>query len=160
MHRVLTQQTLTGRNDSDDDGSALILAPLLLLLIVYMTGFFIDLAYVFAKAGGFDQTLALAAASGSTQISESAFYQKGLLVLDPVSAKITAISQLEKSMPARAALTGIPEVIVDGGGICISASEIVRLPFLLGVDANPDITYTSRASAIAKGSSTDVPPIC
>lgn len=144
----------------DDRGSAIFLAPLLIVIMAYLTGFFIDLGDAMTKADGFDQALSLAAAAGSTQVSATEFYRDGLVVLNPSSAQEAAISQVETTLPQGTRLIGGPSVIVSQGAICVRASERIKLPFSLVPGISPYISYSSSSSAIARESATTMAPTC
>ena len=75
-------------NPEREQGSAVFLAPVVALIMVYLAGFFVDLGDAMTKANGLDQAVSLSAAAASTKISRSAFYGKGLLVLDPQASQL------------------------------------------------------------------------
>ncbi len=156
MHRLLTRWT----RPLDTDGSAIFLAPLLIVVMAYLTGFFVDLGTGITKADGLDQSLSLAAAAASTQVSASEFYQSGLISLDQASSTNVAIAQLQSTMPKGTSLDGSPSVVVSGGAVCVRASEKIRMPFTLFPGISPEITYSSSSSAIARGSDTKTAPGC
>ncbi len=147
-------------NPEREQGSAVFLAPVVALIMVYLAGFFVDLADAMTKANGLDQAVSLSAAAASTKISRSAFYGKGLLVLDPQASQTTATSQLMNSMPKNTTLEGSPTVEVSQGAVCVRARELIKMPFALVPGINPSITYSSSSSAIAKGSATTAAPQC
>lgn len=144
----------------DDTGSAIFLAPLLIVVMAYLTGFFIDLGDAMTKADGFDQSLSLAAAAGSTQVSASDFYRNGLVVLNQSAAQQAASTQVENTLPHGTRLIGDPSVVVSQGAICVRASERIKLPFSLVPGISPYISYSASSSAIARGSASTVAPTC
>ena len=121
---------------------------------------FLDLATAISKADGLDQSLSLAAAAASTQVSSRQFYQNGVVRLDPVSSQQVAVRQLETTLPKGAALAGTPYVVISSGAVCVRASEMIKMPFTLFPGINPQITYSSSSSAVAKGSGTSTAPDC
>ena len=156
MHRFLIRAS----RPLDSRGSAIFLAPLLLLMMVYLTGFFVDLGDGFSKADGLDQALSLSAAAASTQVSAGKFYRDGLVVLDPVSSQESALSRLITSMPKGTVLENPPSVAVSGGAVCVRATELIKMPFALIPGVSRYLRYSSSSSAIAKGSDTSVAPGC
>ena len=136
------------------------MAPLLVLLTVYLLGLFLDLGSAITKADGLDQSLSLAAAAASTQVSATDFYQDGLVVLNSAAARDAAISQLDATIPKNAVLAALPQVKVLAGSVCIRASELISMPFALIPGTSQQITYSASSSAIAKGSGTNVAPQC
>lgn len=156
MHRILNRAS----HPKDGQGSAIFLAPLLVLMMVYLTGFFVDLGDGFAKADGLDQALSLSAAAASTQVSASEFYRDGLVVLDPDSSQKSALSRLITSIPKGAVLEIPPSVTVAGGAVCVRATEQIKMPFSLIPGLSPYLSYSSSSSAIAKGSATNIAPKC
>ena len=156
MHWTLGRQL----KPEDDWGSAIFLAPLLIVIMAYLTGFFVDLGDAMTKADGFDQSLSLAAAAGSTQVSATEFYRHGLMVLNPSTAQNAAITQIETTLPQGTTLIGSPSVVVSQGAICIRASERIKLPFSLVPGISPYISYSSSSSAFARGSATKMAPTC
>ncbi len=147
-------------NPDREQGSAIFLAPLVALIMVYLAGFFVDLGDAMTKANGLDQALSLSAAAASTEISRSAFYGEGLIVLDPQASQAAATSQLMNSMPKNATLEGSPTVEVAQGAVCVRARELIKMPFSLIPGTDPSISYSSSSSAIAKGSATSTAPQC
>ncbi|TAN28110.1 MAG: hypothetical protein EPN30_03435 [Actinomycetota bacterium] len=143
-----------------EQGSAIFLAPLVALIMVYLAGFFVDMGDAVTKADGLDQALSLSAAAASTQISRSAFYGEGLVVLDPPASQAAAVSQLMNSMPKSTVLEGDPLVEVDQGAVCVRARELIKMPFSLIPGIDPYISYSSSSSAVAKGSGTSTAPQC
>lgn len=156
MRRTLTRWM----RPEDTDGSAIFLTPLLIFVMAYLTGFFVDLGTGITKADGLDQSLTLAAAAASTQVSAGEFYQNGLVALNPASSREVAIAQLQETMPKGTALDAVPSVVVSGGAVCVRASETIRMPFTLLPGVSPEITYSSSSSAIARGSDTTTAPGC
>jgi len=147
-------------NHEREQGSAVFLAPLVALIMVYLAGFFVDLGNAMTKANGLDQAVSLSAAAASTKISPSAYYGEGLIVLDPQAAQAAATSQLMNSMPKNTTLEGSPMVEVTQGAVCVRARELIKMPFALVPGIDPSITYSSSSSAIAKGSATTTAPQC
>ncbi len=156
MRRLLTRWM----RPLDTDGSAIFLTPLLIVVMAYLTGFFVDLGTGITKADGLDQSLSLAAAAASTQVSASKFYQSGLVALDQASSTTVAIAQLQSTMPKGASLDALPSVVVSGGAVCVRASEKIKMPFTLLPGVSSEITYSSSSSAIARGSDTKTAPGC
>ena len=156
MHRTIDKPV----KPDHDRGSAIFLGPLLVVVIAYLTGFFVDLGDAMTKADGFDQSLSLAAAAGSTQVSATEFYRSGLMVLNPSTAQRAAISQVETTLPHGTRLIGGPSIIVSQGAICIRANELIKLPFSLVPGMSPYVSYSSSSSAIARGSATVTAPTC
>jgi len=128
--------------------------------MAYLAGFFVDLGDAITKANGLDQSLSLAAAAGSTQVSETEFYRNGLILLNPSSAQLAAASLIEATLPQGTVLSGSPFVVVSQGAVCIRASELIKMPFSLAPGMSPYISYSSSSSAIARGSQTTTAPIC
>lgn len=147
-------------SQKEETGSSIFVAPVLMLIIVYLTGFSIDLGDAFTKADNLDQALALSAASATTQISKAAFYQNGVVSLDRSRAQATANTYLSSAMAQGSTLVSSPKIIVQGAAICIRAREEIRLPFALVPGTRSIVTYSSSSSAIAKGYSSNAVPIC
>lgn len=146
--------------ENGETGSAIFAAPVLMLMVVYLTGFFVDLGDAFTKADNLDQALALAAASATTQISQAAFYQSGEVALDASRAQEVASARLSSTMADGTALEAVPKIIIAGPAVCIRAREEIRLPFALVPGQSSIVTYSSSSSAIARGYSSNEVPKC
>lgn len=157
MHRVLRSRTPGTQHEA---GSAIFLMPAVSLMIIYLTGFLVDLGTVLAKADGLNQVLSLSAASATTQISASAFFDNGKVVLNPANAEQVAVRQMVSAMPKGTLLEGAPRIRVQGGAICVRATELIGLPFRLSPTSGTTIAFTSTASALAKGSTSATAPNC
>lgn len=148
------------RSANNDDGTAILITPVLVLVLLYLVGFFIDLGDAFTKADALDQTVSLAAAAATSQISESSFYQTGAVVLDPSAAQTAAIGLIESQIAPSTRLAASPLVRVSGGGVCVRISAAIKMPFTFIPGQPTTIQYSTSSSALAKGSSTTTPPTC
>lgn len=142
------------------EGSAIFLAPVLLLMMAYLSAFLVNIGDAITKADGLDQSLSLAAAAASTQVSAQSFYEDGVIVLNPSDSTKVADLQIASTIPAGTTLVGSPSVITVGGGVCVRATELIELPFKLVPGLGSSISYSDSSSAIARGSGTRSAPTC
>lgn len=145
---------------SKERGGAIVTGPIIILIVIYLTGFFVDLADGFIKASDIDQTLALAAASATTSISKPQFYQHGQIDIATGTAYSIALSQIKTSLPTDVRLTSPVDFVAKGAADCIRAKVTITLPFPLLPFESKNISYTDSSSALAKGSGTQLPPTC
>lgn len=143
-----------------EHGSAIFLAPMLILMVVYLMGFLLDLGDALTKASDLDQSVEMAAASATTQVSKSSFYETGSIKLNSSDAYLVASSELQNSLPAETQLIKPVTVVTTGPADCVRGTVSIRLPFTLIPGSSDRVTYSTSSAAIAKGVSTSTVPSC
>ena len=141
-------------------GSAIFIAPMLILLTVYLMGFLLDLGDALTKATDLDQSVELAAASATTQISQAGFYDPGSVSLNTSDAYLIASSEIRNSLPSGTKLTKPVTMVTIGPADCVRGTISIELPFRLLPGSPNAVTYSTSSAAIAKGVSGTSVPSC
>lgn len=123
-------------------------------------GFLLDLGDALTKATDLDQSVEMAAASATTQISQGSFYKTGSISLNPTDAYNLASSEIDKSLPSGTKLAKPITVITKGPADCVRGTISIELPFRLLPNSPSVVTYSTSSSAIAKGVLTTSIPNC
>lgn len=143
-----------------EQGSAIVAAPIIILIVIYLTCFFIDLADAFIKASDVNQAIALAAASSTTEISKSKFYNYGQIAINNGLAYSQAATEIQSALPSQVRLDTPIRLVTNGDTDCIRASVNITLPLPLLPEYSRTIAYSDSSSAIAKGAGISIPPTC
>lgn len=142
----------TSRLQPGQAGSALILVPAGIVILVILASLALDSALVYLGQRQLANAAASAAADAAGSISNPAFYGTGELVLDPNRAVQVAMRSLAAQELSGIHLLGQPAVSVAGDQVCVSLHASVRR--LLG-GAIPGIPHnalvSARATATAAG---------
>lgn len=146
--------------EQQERGSAIFIAPMLILLSVYLMGFLLDLGDALTKATDLDQSVEMAAASATTQISRSSFYETGSISLNAADAYLLASSEIRSSLPSETKLIKPITVVTLGPTDCVRGTISIQLPFRLIPGSPGIVTYSASSVAIAKGVSTASVPNC
>lgn len=143
----------------DQSGSALILVPAGVLILVILAALALDSALVYLGQRQLANAAASAASDGAGAISNPSFYGSGSIVLDPSRAIQSAAASVATQEFSGIHLVGPPSISVDGVQVCVSLHASV--PHLLGriIPGIPhDTTVSARATATAAGQNGSVVP--
>lgn len=157
---MLTQERHNNFILRNEHGAAIVVAPVITLIVVYLICFFIDLADAFIKASDVNQAIALAAASSTTKISKSEFYKFGRIAINNDLAYAEANAEIQSYLPSNVTLDAPIRLFTNGNSDCIRASVTITLPLPLLPETSRTISYSDSSSAIARGSGTSIPPKC
>jgi hypothetical protein len=136
------------RGPGGDAGSALLLVPAALLVLVVLGAVCVDSAAVFLGQRQLSNAAAAAAADGASALSDPAFYRSGTVALDPSAAVQRVRASLDAQSLGGLQLAGPPVVAVAGRQVCVSLTGRVRRIFASALPGFARST-TVHATAVA-----------
>jgi hypothetical protein len=117
---------VTQRVMSRDRGQVLAFyAVLLPVILLPLTAYAVDVAFVSTRTAGLQAATAQAAETAAQQLDVGAFRSGSVLVVDPLQANAVAASAIRDSEPGAA----VDAVVVAGSMVTISSREVITLPF-------------------------------
>jgi hypothetical protein len=129
-------------------GSALLLVPVAMLILFVLAGLAVNGAATFLAQRELSAAVESAATDASSAISSQAFYNQGVIALDPAAAFRVADRSLTAQSLSGLLLDGPPDVAVVGRQVCVSATASVA-PLIGGIFAPLARPTHLRATAIA-----------
>ncbi len=113
---------MTGR----DRGQVLAFyAVLLPVILLPLAAYAVDAAFVSSRVAGLQAATSQAAEAAAQQVDVAALRARSVLVVDQLSARVTAVGAMRDSEPGAT----VESVLVAGSSVTISAQELVALPF-------------------------------
>jgi uncharacterized membrane protein len=148
------------RHRPTETGSALILVPAAVLVLVVLAAIAVDSAAVFLGQRQLAEAAATAATDAAGAISEPTFYQTGTITLDPSEAQHLAAASIAAQDLHAVKLAGPIQVTVAGRQVCVTLTGEVPVIFGRALPGVPrDTTVHATATATAAGDrGTLVPP--
>ncbi len=143
---------LLGSHDCDEHGSALVLVPVAVLVLVVLASIAVDSAAVFLGQRQLVTVAEDAATDAVSAVSEPAFYTRGVITIDPVAAQRVVTASVAAQGMSGVRLTQPPTVQVAGRQVCVTLVGQVTRIFGLAIPGIPaHATVTGRATATAAG---------
>lgn len=139
------------RRRPTETGSALILVPAAVLVLMVLASIAVDSAAVFLGQRELAEAAATAATDAAGAISESTFYRTGIITLDPSEAQRLAATSVAAQDLHNVTLAGPIEVTVAGRQVCVSLTGKVPVIFGRALPGVPQAT-TVHATATATAS--------
>lgn len=116
-------------------------AVLLPIILLPLTAYAVDAAFVSTRAAGLQEATAQAAELAAQQVDVGALRSRSELTIDASVARVAATQAIRESEPG----ASVESVVVVGTLVTVTAAEVVPLPFnFLPV---PAIRLDARASA-------------
>ena len=134
-----------------ETGSALILVPAAVLVLVVLAAIAVDTAAVFLGQRQLAEAAATAATDAAGAISEPTFYRTGTITLDPSEAQRLAVASTAAEDLHAVKLVGPIDVTVAGRQVCVSLTG--EVPVVFG-RALPGIPRATTVHATATGTAT------
>ena len=135
-----------------EDGSALMLMPAAVLIIVILGALVVDSATVWLGQRELGSAAGVAATDAASAVYDPAFYQSGQVVLDPARAVTVALRSVAAQDLSGVQLTGTPEVRVQGRQVCVTLTGVVHPLFGRAVPGfGQSRTVHARAIATVAG---------
>jgi hypothetical protein len=134
---------------NSDAGSALMLVPAMLLVLICLGGIAIDLTVVHGAHRGAHRSVTAAADDAAAMIDSSLLQQTGELRIDPTAARQVALSQMDpEQLPGR--IADGPWVIVDDSGTVATVGVVLDIDHVMlrALPGHPDderITVVAQA---------------
>jgi len=124
----LTAGSAKGRSEEgrSEKGSALMLMPAAVLIVVVLGALVVDNATVWLGQRELGTAAAAAATDAASAVYDPAFYQSGQVVLDPARAVTVALRSVAAQDLSGVQLTGAPTVEVQGRQVCVTLTGVVR----------------------------------
>lgn len=116
-------------------------AVLLPIILLPLSAYAIDAAFVSTRAAALQDSTAQAAELAAQQVDVDALRSRSVLTVDALSARSAALQALSDAEPDAT----VESVTVVGSMVTISASEAIRLPF--NFLPAPAVVIHARASA-------------
>ncbi|HEX3506941.1 MAG TPA: hypothetical protein VHW94_00995 [Candidatus Dormibacteraeota bacterium] len=117
-------------------------AVLLPVILLPLTAYAVDAAFVSSRVAGLQAATSQAAEAAAQQVDVAALRARSVLVVDQLSARVVAVSAMRDSEP----WATVDSVAVAGSSVTILAHELVALPF----DFLPSRTIVIHAHATAR----------
>jgi len=137
---------------SKDAGSALMLLPAAVLVMVVLGALVVDQAHIFLAQRQLASAAQAAATDAVSQLDSAAFYRTGAVALDPTAADRVAVGSVADQSLDGLQLEGPPMVVVVGRQVCVALTA--RVPAIFG-RAIPGFgaptIVTARSTATAAG---------
>ena len=130
-------------------GSALMLVPAMLLVLICLGGIAIDLTVVHGAHRSAHRSVTAAADDAAAMIDSSLLQQTGELRIDPIAARQVALSQMDPDqLPGR--IADGPWVIVDDSGTVATVGVVLDIDHVMlrALPGHPDderITVVAQA---------------
>jgi len=143
---------LTGKGR--EAGSAWVLAPAAILVLMVLASITVDSAVVFLGQRQLGDSAASAAYDAAHAISQAAFYQDGEIELDPATATALADRAVTEDHLSAVTLVGEPQVTVSGATVCVRLTGVVQVIFARAIPGAPRqavVHATARATAAGAG---------
>lgn len=143
----------------DSRGSVLALVPAAVLVLFLLGALTIDSAAAYLAQRQLSDAMAGAANDAATAaLSDSAFYQRGQLIVDPTIAATVICQSVYATLDTRIHLTSL-QLAVDGRWVHLRATAAIRKIMLNAVPGEPpSSTVRAAAAAVALRSPTDIAP--
>lgn len=140
------------REPREERASVLLLVPAAVLVLVVLAAVAVDSAAVFLGQRDLANAAAAAATDATSAISQSAFYDQGVVELDPAAAREVVDASLASQDLHGVALRWPPEVQVSGAQVCVALSGTVQPIFGRAFPrlVRP-VAVSARATATAAG---------
>lgn len=152
----------TGRlRQPNQTGSAWILAPAAVLILLVLASVTVDSAVVFLGQRQLSDAAASAALDAAHAINQSDFYTSGTIELDPLLATSLADQAIDQDSLSAVTLSGRPEVVVEGATACVTLTGVVHrifAPALPGVPRQVVVHATAESTAEEGAATTDGGP--
>lgn len=140
-------------------GSALILVPAGVLVLLVLGAIAVDSAMAFLGQRELSNAAAAAANdAAAAALSDAAFYGDGSLVVDRRRAREVAWAAVAARAPRGVEVLGV-DVAVSGPAVCVTVRG--RVPYVVARSlplVAPFASVTGQAGAVAVEGSADVPP--
>ncbi|MGH9306251.1 MAG: hypothetical protein ACRD0I_05120 [Acidimicrobiales bacterium] len=128
--------------------------PAAVLILVILAALALDSALVYLGQRQLSDAAASAAADAAGSISDAAFYQHGLVILNPAQAVQVAMASIGAQQFSQVRLSGSPDIEVVGNQVCVALTGSVTHIFGLAIPGIDHITTVmARATATAAGAS-------
>ncbi|HZT64434.1 MAG TPA: hypothetical protein VFA11_01455 [Acidimicrobiales bacterium] len=135
-----------------DTGSALVLVPATVLILLALGALVVDAAVVFLGERSLQAAAATAATDAVSQLDDPLFYRSGQVAIDPARAVATADQSVASQALSGLQLIGSPQVSVVGRQVCVALSGRVRPVFGRSIPGfGAGTVVTARATATAAG---------
>ncbi|MDA8195864.1 MAG: hypothetical protein M0019_01405 [Actinomycetota bacterium] len=135
-----------GTSNKRDDGTILILAPLIMVITLFLSGIIVDLDAVYSAKSALQDRLQSVAASAANQIDTGELYQNGQVTIDQSRAYSLMTAQL------RGAFQGLNidnfQFGSTSNSVCVSAVATIALPAMASL-VSSILTPTVQATAVA-----------
>ena len=129
-----------------DAGSALMLVPAGVLILLVLGALVLDTGTVFLGERALQGAAATAATDAVSAVDEQAFFTSGEISIDPARAEAVVDRSLAAQQLPGVVLTAPPEVVVAGRQVCVILRGDVRRVFGRGL---PGFAHDARVSATA-----------
>lgn len=140
------------RHRPTETGSALILVPAAVLVLVVLAAIAVDSAAVFLGQRQLAEAAATAATDAAGAVSQPTFYQTGTITLDPSEAQRLADASIAGQDLHAVKLAGSIRVTVSGRQVCVSLTGEVPVIFGRALPGIPRVTTVhATATATAAG---------
>lgn len=140
------------RHRQTEAGSALILVPAAVLVLVILAAIAVDSAAVFLGQRQLAEAAATAATDAAGAISAPTFYRTGTITLDPSEAERRATASMAAEDLHAVKLAGPIRVTVAGRQVCVSLTGQVPVIFGRALPGMPRATTVhATATATATG---------
>ena len=137
---------------SSESGSALMLVPAAVLILVVLGALVVDNATVWLGQRELGAAAGVAATDAASAIDDAAFYGTGQVRLDPARAVTVALRSVAAQDLRGVVLTAPPDVEVQGRQVCVSLNGVVHPIFGRAVPGfGQPRTVHARATATIAG---------
>jgi uncharacterized protein (UPF0333 family) len=116
-------------------------AILLPVILLPLTAYVVNAAFVSTRAAGLQEATAQAVEAAAQQVDVGAFRSRSLLTVDPLTARAVVIHSIRDWEPG----ASVESVVVVGSVVTVSTREAITLPF--NFMPEPAIVLHARASA-------------
>ena len=147
---------LSGRAGPAETGSALMLVPTAVLILLALAALVLDSGATFLGQHELQATAETAATDAVSALDSSTFYGSGRIAIDPTTARAVVDATVAAQGLRGVHLAGPPVVIVSGRQVCVALTGTVRRTF--GGPFGGVAVVHARSTATAAGDAgTSVP---